>query len=94
MTISAFLAMPPKGPSAKRTQKLKPVQKPGQNQKTSRETLGLDHPITTKEVKARYKALAKRHHPDANDGDKAAEERFKKITEAYRTVMDSLRLGA
>jgi hypothetical protein len=35
------------------------------------------------EVKARYKALAKRHHPDANGGDKAAEDRLKSINQAY-----------
>lgn len=31
----------------------------------------------------RYKQLVKRFHPDANGGDKAAEERFKEISEAY-----------
>ncbi len=38
----------------------------------------------------RYKELVKLHHPDANGGDKASEERFKQISEAYRTVMNSL----
>ena len=35
------------------------------------------------EVKARYKTLVKLHHPDANGGDKAAEERLKSINQAY-----------
>ena len=35
------------------------------------------------EVKAQYKALVKLHHPDANGGDKAAEERLKSINQAY-----------
>ncbi len=52
--------------------------------------LDLQPPVTIAIVKARYKELVKRHHPDANGGDKAAEERFKLISEAYKTVMDSL----
>ena len=38
---------------------------------------------TPEEVKARYKELVKLHHPDANGGDKAAEERLKSINQAY-----------
>jgi hypothetical protein len=54
--------------------------------------LDLRPPVTVAMVKARYKILVKQHHPDANGGDKACEERFKAISEAYRTVMS--RLGA
>lgn len=52
--------------------------------------LDLQPPVTVAVLKARYKQLVKRHHPDANGGDKAAEERFKRISEAYRTVLRSL----
>ena len=52
--------------------------------------LGLDFPVTEDEVKARYKALVKRHHPDTNGGDKKAEERFKKINEAYEIIVGVL----
>ena len=52
--------------------------------------LGLEFPVTEGEAKARYKALVKRHHPDTNGGDKKAEERFKKINEAYEIVMSLL----
>ena len=52
--------------------------------------LDLHPPVTVATVKARYKELVKRHHPDANGGDKDAEERFKQIHEAYRTVMESI----
>jgi hypothetical protein len=52
--------------------------------------LDLTPPVTVAIVKARYKILVKRYHPDANGGDKDAEERFKIISEAYRTVMSSL----
>lgn len=48
--------------------------------------LEVDPPITKERVKARYKALVKRHHPDANGGDKASEERLKRINEAYSTL--------
>ena len=54
--------------------------------------LDLNPPVTTTAVKARYKELVKRHHPDANGGDKASEERFKQINSAYETIMN--RLGA
>jgi len=53
-------------------------------------TLDLTAPVTVVVVKARYKQLVKLHHPDANGGDKAAEEKFKEISEAYRIVMRSL----
>lgn len=50
------------------------------------ETMGLEPPITMKELKQRYKELVKLHHPDANGGDKDAEERLKSINEAYTTL--------
>lgn len=53
-------------------------------------TLGLGWPLTMDELKARYKELAKRHHPDANNGDRAAEERLKTINLAYATVRGRL----
>ncbi|EPY00504.1 J domain-containing protein [Magnetospirillum fulvum] len=47
-------------------------------------------PLTAEGLKARYKALVKRHHPDANGGDKDAEERFKQINQAYHILKTSL----
>lgn len=52
--------------------------------------LDLLPPVTLRAVKTRYKELVKRHHPDANNGDKASEEKFKQISQAYETVMASL----
>ena len=52
--------------------------------------LDLQPPVSAAAVKARYKKLVKRHHPDANGGDKASEEKFKQITLAYETIMGSL----
>lgn len=48
--------------------------------------LGLDWPVSMDVLKTRYKALAKLHHPDANGGDRAAEERLKTINLAYAAV--------
>ena len=52
--------------------------------------LDLTPPVTIAAVKTRYKQLVKLHHPDANGGDKVAEEKFKEVSEAYRIVMGSL----
>jgi hypothetical protein len=46
----------------------------------------LEVPFTLVRLKARYKELVKIHHPDANGGDKAAEERLKDINQAYSTL--------
>ncbi len=47
----------------------------------------MDLPVTRDGVKARYKVLVKRHHPDANGGDKDAEERLKIINRAYSALI-------
>ncbi|MGQ0675870.1 MAG: J domain-containing protein [Rhodospirillales bacterium] len=48
--------------------------------------LDLEPPVAFAAVKARYTALVKRHHPDANGGDRAAEERLKTINEAFAVL--------
>jgi hypothetical protein len=53
-------------------------------------TLGLGWPLTLEELKTRYKQLAKQHHPDANNGDRDAEERLKTINLAYAAVRGRL----
>ncbi|MEJ5233824.1 MAG: J domain-containing protein, partial [Geminicoccaceae bacterium] len=50
--------------------------------------LGLEPGFTLDELKRRFKALAKRHHPDLNGGDRAAEARLREIIEAYRYLLD------
>ena len=50
--------------------------------------LGLEFPVSKDEVKARYKFLVKSHHPDRHGGDKKAEEKLKKIIEAYEIIMN------
>ena len=51
--------------------------------------MNLEHDATPDELKARYKELVKRHHPDVNGGDKDAEERLKLINEAYNYLRES-----
>lgn len=48
--------------------------------------LNLAPPVDFTQIKARYRELAKQHHPDANGGDKAAEEKLKEINLAYNTL--------
>lgn len=48
--------------------------------------MALEPPLTLEQLKRRYKELVKKHHPDANGGDRDAEERLKSINEAYTTL--------
>ncbi len=47
------------------------------------DTLGLDTGATPVQVKAKFKELVKRHHPDANGGDRSTEDRLVEIIQAY-----------
>lgn len=50
--------------------------------------LGVDRKASDKDIKAAYRNLARKFHPDANPGDKSAEEKFKEIAEAYEVLKD------
>ena len=46
-------------------------------------TLGLEPDASPQEVKTRFKSLVKRHHPDANGGDRSSEDKLREIIQAY-----------
>ena len=52
------------------------------------ETLGVKKDSSTQDIKKAYRKLAMKYHPDQTKGDKAAEEKFKKISEAYAVLSD------
>lgn len=49
--------------------------------------LDVEHPTTKKVIKARFKVLVKKYHPDVNQGNARVEELFKKITHSYNYLM-------
>lgn len=52
------------------------------------DTLGVGRTASQDEIKKAYRTLAKKYHPDRNQGNKAAEEKFKEISEAYAVLSD------
>ncbi len=53
------------------------------------EVLGVTRSATEDELKKAYRKLALKYHPDRNQGDKAAEEKFKEVSEAYEILSDA-----
>ncbi len=51
--------------------------------------LGVSRQASADEIKKAYRTLAKKSHPDVNPGNKAAEEQFKSITEAFEVLSDA-----
>ena len=52
------------------------------------QVLGVSPSATADEIKKAYRKLAIRYHPDKNEGNKAAEEKFKEINEANEVLSD------
>src|ERR687896_96879 len=52
------------------------------------ELLGIKRDAKPEEIKKAYRRLARKYHPDVNPGDKAAEERFKLMSEAHDVLSD------
>src|SRR5580704_3501932 len=53
------------------------------------ELLGVARNAAVKDIRAAYRKLARKYHPDLNPGDKSAEEKFKQIQEAYEVLSDT-----
>ena len=73
----AFLDERLKREQAAPARRLKPLER------KSLEALNLDEGADRERIKARFKELVKRHHPDANGGDKRSENKLREIIQAY-----------
>ena len=58
------------------------------------EVLGVGREATEEDIKRAYRKLAVKLHPDKNPGDRAAEERFKELGEAYEALSDPQKRAA
>ncbi|MEM9332547.1 MAG: DnaJ domain-containing protein [Pseudomonadota bacterium] len=65
------------GPAAR---KLRPLER------KAFDDLGMPSSASPDELKTKYKALVKKHHPDMNGGDRGAEERLRQIIQAYKIL--------
>jgi len=61
----------------------------GSGRKNPYEVLGVARDADEDTIRKAYRKLARKHHPDVNPGDKAAEERFKAISEAYAILSNA-----
>lgn len=75
--------------SAAREETSAPNRKMHNMARKSLEALGLDESATSGEIKAKYKLLVKRHHPDANGGDRSLEDRLRQIIQAYKYLKEA-----
>jgi len=68
-----------------------PVRPPiSKEEEKAYKTLDIEYPASARDIKARYKELVKKHHPDANKGSKKSEEKIKKINQAYQLLQNSI----
>src|SRR5215470_15314430 len=55
------------------------------------DTLGVKRDASVEDIRKAYRKLAKKHHPDVNPGNKAAEDKFKAVSAAYEVLSDAKR---
>src|ERR1700690_375401 len=53
------------------------------------ELLGVARKASAKDIRTAFRKLARKYHPDLNPGDKASEEKFKQLQEAYDVLSDT-----
>jgi curved DNA-binding protein CbpA len=63
-------------------------------ERKSLETLHLSETATADDIKAKFKELVKRHHPDANGGDKRSEDKLREIIQAYNHLKQAGLVGS
>ena len=64
------------------------------NEKDYYEILGIPRGASQEDIRKAYRQLAKKYHPDANQDDHTAEERFKEVSEAYEVLKDAEKRAA
>ncbi|HEY4115098.1 MAG TPA: J domain-containing protein [Rhizomicrobium sp.] len=77
------------GDAAEKPRPRPPERRLSEVQSRALDVLNLEATATLHEIKARYKELVKRFHPDANGGDRGAEERLKQVIKAYGVLRAS-----
>jgi hypothetical protein len=82
----AFRDSPSERSRDNRSQRRRNQPEPDKDRAAALAVFGLDRSATPTEIKACYKRLVKRFHPDANGGDKVAEDRLKVINQAYSSL--------
>ena len=67
----------------RKSERVEPTRTVRNAERKALHVLGLELGVERAEIKARFKELVKRHHPDANGGDRACEDKLREIIQAY-----------